>query len=261
MNNIEKNMLEVLLSLKQDYGIVGVKSDFEAEGSRLDETFRLKELLEKAGIDLFVKIGGCEAVGDLYSCKELKAKGIIAPMIETDFAAKKFLQAVKSVYEGNFKNVDLLINTETKTSIYNIDNILRESNKIIRGIVIGRVDLSSSMGLSRGDINSSVILDSCIYLSKKAKEFGLKSAFGGGITFNTIPFIIKLKGVISSFESRKVIFRYDDNERRLKEVIAKAINFELLYLKDKEYRNVLTSIDKGRLNVMYSRLKDIKGSF
>lgn len=260
MNNIEKNMLEVLMSLKQDYGIIGVKSDFEAEGSRLDETFRLKELLEKAGIDLFVKIGGCEAVGDLYSCKELETKGIIAPMIETDFAAKKFLKAVKIVYEENFKNVDLLINTETKTSIYNIDDILKEVNNFIKGIVIGRVDLSSSMGLSRDDINSNVILDSCIYLSKKAKEIGLKSAFGGGITFNTIPFIKKLKGLISSFESRKVIFRYDDNEKRLKEVIAKAINFELLYLENKENHNILTAIDKERLNIMYGRLKAIEGS-
>lgn len=257
MNNIEIEMLDLLKSLKQDYGIMGVKSDFEAEGSSFDETFKLKEMLDKVSIDLYVKIGGCEAVNDLYYTKELGVKGIIAPMIESEFSARKFLNAAKNTYENNLKDVDLFINTESKTSILNIDDILDTVLKKVKGIVIGRVDLSSSMNLSRNQINGKDILDACIFLSKKALDKGLESCFGGGITFEAIPFILNMKGLVSKFESRKVIFKYDDNEKRLKEVIAKALKFEFLYLKNKEYYNTLTSIDKNRIVMAFNRIKNL----
>ena len=257
MNNLEKKMFDLLLSLKQDYGIFGIKSDFEAEGSRFDETYRLKELLNKSDIDLYVKIGGCEAVSDLYFCKEIGAKGIIAPMIDTSFAAQKFMNAAQSVYRDKVNDVDWIINTETKTSISNIDDILEKSKNFIKGLIVGRVDLSFSIGLDRSSIDSKVILDSCIYLSQKARENGLDSGFGGGITFNTIPFILKMFGLASKFESRKVIFRCEADENRLKKVIPKAMQFEMFYLKNKSNYNILTPIDEYRIKVMEERLKNI----
>lgn len=260
MNIVEKDMLEILKSLRQDYGILGIKADFEAEGSRLEETFRLKELLEKAKLDLFVKIGGCEAIGDLYSCKELNVKGVIAPMIESEFAVEKFLNAIQMVYCDKASDVDWMINLETKQAVANVDDICNRAHENVKGVVIGRVDLSSSMGLSRCNIDSKAILEPCVYLSQKAKAYGLSAGFGGGITFKTIPFIIKMSGLVSKFESRKVIFRHDTNEVRLKGAISKAAAFELLYLKNKENYGELTTLDKKRFNIMLSRLEEMENS-
>ena len=41
MNLLEKDMLTVLKSLRDDFGVIGIKAEFEAEGTRLDELLRL----------------------------------------------------------------------------------------------------------------------------------------------------------------------------------------------------------------------------
>ena len=49
--------------------------------------------------------------------------GIVAPMIETSFAFKKFIQASSKV-----ENLSLFINIESKTGLLNLKNILSMSN-------------------------------------------------------------------------------------------------------------------------------------
>ena len=71
--------------LKQNYRLAGIKAEFEAEGSSVNDIARLKILTNKIGTKLKVKIGGVEAVNDIYNCISLNVDGIIAPMVETEF--------------------------------------------------------------------------------------------------------------------------------------------------------------------------------
>ena len=66
MNNLEKRMVDVLKDLCENHCVGGIKAEFEAEGTRLEEALRLKEVVTKAGLDLTIKIGGCEALKDMY---------------------------------------------------------------------------------------------------------------------------------------------------------------------------------------------------
>ena len=90
MNILEKKMVAVLQDLKENHNVVGVKAEFEAEGTRLEEAMRLKEVVSKAGIDLTIKIGGCEAIKDMYEARVIGVAKIVAPMIESAYALKKY---------------------------------------------------------------------------------------------------------------------------------------------------------------------------
>ena len=144
MNTTEEKMVEILKILKKDYGVIAVKSEFETEGSRKNELTKLRDIISKAGLKMYIKIGGCEAVRDLDDCKILGADGIMAPMIETPFAASKFRKAFNKVFPSKDDGViDRIINLETITAYENMDNIFRENSDFLDTVVIGRSDFSS----------------------------------------------------------------------------------------------------------------------
>ena len=79
MNKIEREMAEVLTDLRKNHHVVGVKAEFEAEGTRLEEAMRLKEVISAAGLGLTLKIGGCEAIRDMYEARLLGVSKIFFP--------------------------------------------------------------------------------------------------------------------------------------------------------------------------------------
>lgn len=124
MNRTEQRMLDLLKSLKDEHDVIAIKAEFEAEGSRTDELVMLNEIIFRADMKLYIKIGGCEAVRDLDQCKFLGASGIMAPMIESPFAMQKFVGAAKKVYADRWEDVEWIINAETLTCYSNLDAIL-----------------------------------------------------------------------------------------------------------------------------------------
>lgn len=260
MNRTERKMLDILKCLKEEHNIVAIKAEFEAEGSRTDELVMLNEVVFKANLDLYIKIGGCEAVRDLDQCRLLGASGIMAPMIETPFAMKKYVNAAKKVYGDEWQDIEWIINAETVTCHQNLDAILKQGESFLSTVSIGRVDMSSSMGLSRAEINGQKVFDVTKDIAIRSKQYGYKVNFGGGISFDALPFICDLYPLNDRFETRKVVFRASDNQKKLKAGILKAMEFETLYLKNKcEFYNRMSVEDQDRLKMMKERL-EIAGS-
>ncbi|MDD3594275.1 MAG: aldolase/citrate lyase family protein [Candidatus Gastranaerophilales bacterium] len=263
MNNLEKKMVQTLIDLRENHHVIGIKAEFEAEGTRMEEALRLKEVVTRAGLDLTIKIGGCEAIKDMYDARTIGVNAIVAPMIETPYALKKYIQATKFVFpEEEREDVAFLINTETITGYQNIDKMLAiPEAKDLTGIVLGRVDMTGSMGLSREDINSEEIFDIANNLAIKALEHNKNFIIGGGVSAHSLPFFKKLpQNALYKFETRKIIF---DAQKALQDPnsdkgILKAVGFELMWLKNKrEFYKMIFEEDCQRLTMLEARYKKL----
>lgn len=256
MNKLEQQMISALKELKEKYHVRGVKAEFEAEGTRLDEAMRLKDVVSAAGLGLNIKIGGCEAIKDMLDSICLGAERIIAPMVETPYALKKFILAALKIYGDESESVDFLANIETITAYNNFDEMLKLPEiQHLDGIVIGRVDFTGSMGLSRDDINSDTILEKSMTLAKKAKDKGLAVVIGGGVSIDSIPFFKAFPaGHLDRFETRKIIFNCPEAINNPEAAFLKAVEFELMWLKNKKiYYNTIAQEDDARIAMMEAR--------
>lgn len=263
MNSLEKKMVESLIDLKENHHVTGVKAEFEAEGTRLEEALRLKEVVTRAGLDLTIKVGGCEALKDMYDAKVIGVSAIVAPMIETPYAFKKFIQATQLAFsEEERDEISFFINTETKTGYDNIDEILSmPESRELTGIVLGRVDMTGSMNMSREDINSEVIFDMANVLAHKTLKYNKKFVIGGGVSAFSLPFFKRLpKDSLAKFETRKIIF---DASKALSDPTAdkgilKAVGFELMWIKNKRnFYGIIHNEDAQRFVMLEQRYKKL----
>jgi hypothetical protein len=258
MNKLERQMIERLVELREQYHVTGVKAEFEAEGTRMEEAMRLKDVSAQAGVGLNIKIGGCEALKDMFDAISLGVERIIAPMVETPYALQKYLGAAKLAF-GDDHEVELLINIETLTSVKNFEAMLRIPQiERLDGVVVGRVDLSGSMGLGREQINSDEILKLSVQVARQAKAAGKHVVVGGGVSVHSLPFFQSFpQGHLDRFETRKVIFSCPGALSNPEEAFLKAVEFELLWLRNKQaYYGAIHREDDGRLAMMEKRYQD-----
>ena len=257
MNELERKMVQQLQDLRENHHVVGVKAEFEAEGTRMEEAMRLKDVVSSAGLGLTIKIGGGEALRDMYEARVIGVDRVVGPMIESAYALHKFLGAIKLAFPaGERDDVQIAVNIETLTSVENLKAML-ELPEIgeLDGVVLGRVDMTGSMGLSRNEVNSPAILDIARRVFEAAKAKGLECAAGGGVAKEALPFMRELGGLLDRYETRKVIFgcpaALDDNAEA---GILKAVGFELMWLKNK--RDFYCSIyeeDRTRIEMLEAR--------
>ena len=239
--------------------LLAIKSEFEAEGVRRNELSELALKCLMLRIPQAIKIGGCEARTDLYDAIAPHVDFIIAPMIETSYAAIKFCQLVKSCSKHIERVPSLLINIETHTALLNIDSILDVclDYGIISGVVFGRVDFTSSLGLSREDLPSNQVSDACLEAATKTKSACLDFVVGGGISAESLGFLRSVREInLSRFETRKCIFSslLLDDDTNFANTLGQAVAFELLWLKAKKLFYIqISQEDETRIEMLSRR--------
>jgi 4-hydroxy-2-oxoheptanedioate aldolase len=230
-------------------GLVGIKQSFEDEGALLEDIKTIRKLTKLNNLKLSVKIGGCEAKSDIHECRYMEVDGIVAPMVETEFALQKFIESVSHI-----SGIKFYVNIESKTAYENIDKILDSpSAKMLSGIVVGRSDFVKSYGHDKSFVNSDFIFEKTYEIMKKAKSYGLETLMGGNLSPKSVEFISKLKSenLIDYVETRNVIIKVDDVSN-LENSITSAIEFETIWLdyKSKKYKEISDSY--------YSRSQTLK---
>jgi len=185
---------------------------------------------------------------------------IVAPMVESPYALQKFLAAFDMVFpDEERQDVVAAINVETFDALRRFDELLKVRGvERLNGIVLGRVDLCGSLGLSRNDINSDRIAGLAAEVFAKAKQRNLICAIGGGVSADSLPVFRRLpRGHLDYYETRKVIFSCPGalGEEAHKGTL-KAVEFELLWLKNKrDYYGLIFAEDKARIEMLEVRYR------
>lgn len=264
MNKTERKMVEILTRGRENFGIVSVKAEFEAEGTRLEELLRLVDVARASGLPMTVKIGGCEAIRDLLEAKQIGVRYIVAPMVESAYAASKYVAAKNLVYsKDEQKDTDFLFNMETITGYENRESLMAaiSESEGADGVVFGRVDFVGSMGWARDSINKQQTTDFAVETAKLCKKANKQLVMGGGVSIESIDAIRQVHAVrLDRFETRKVVF---DAGKALatdiEEGLVDAVHFELLWLLNKrDYYNGIAQEDEKRIGMLEVRWEELK---
>lgn len=257
MNVLERHMIDQLKELK-DLGCIQIKAEFEAEGTRMEELNRLKDVTSSVGLPIAMKIGGCESVTDAYNCLLIGVRSIVAPMIETPFALHKYEKMIKNVMpKDNAEDIDFFFNMETITAYHNFKDFMATPDlDAIQGVTIGRSDLTGSMGLTKDHVDDDEVYEIARETFRMAREKGLICTMGGKMTANSIPMVEKLAAdnLIDRFETRKVMFEVNAIKNGA-EIFNKALAFELEWLKSKRrYYSGVQAEDASRIADIEKRI-------
>jgi hypothetical protein len=161
------------------YGLVALKGGTEVEDMTYDELLFLKEIA--ISIPVIVKIGGPEARNDIRYCKSIAIDGILAPMIESEYALENFIAAVLDIYKDT---------TVPYTAYHNLSAIYTNPYfSYINQITVGRSDLSQSMKKS---VDDDDVLYATANIVKAAKLSGKVTSVGGQVNPSNAEIVQKI---------------------------------------------------------------------
>lgn len=253
MYSLENKLYDQLCFLRDQFGLKGVKAEFEAEGSSLRDLFRLRRLSDKAGVGLYLKIGGVEAVRDIKDSAEIGVDGLIAPMVESVFGAKKFIDSYSKIYKS--KRIHLSINIETKNGIDAHESIITYLKNKIDNVTVGRSDLSNSYFDSTITPDSDVVFKMIAAVSKCASDNAMTCTVGGSVSRKTVEYLkgcSEVREAIYKLETRKVILPTE--MMLMDEAINQVLRFEELYiLSKKEFSDLFIESEISRLTQLKGR--------
>lgn len=251
------NQLNEVLFRHSKSGLIGLKSEYESEGIRPSELIKLTHLAKINGLKTALKIGGAEARTDLISAFDQLTDYVIAPMVETAYAASKCVSMFSQLKtSAQYFPPSLLVNIETVTALENINSIISAFNGHVDGIVFGRVDFTLSANLPRSDIQSSYVCDSALQVSSICKENDLEFVLGGGVSVDSIDFLKQVSNIrLDRFETRKCILDssvlFSDN---IENLLQDCVLAELLWLKSKSCTYSSNSLeDRLRVEMLEKR--------
>lgn len=259
MNTREFKCVKILTDLIENEGLIGIKTSFEDEGALFNETVRLKEICNQAKTKVTLKIGGPEAIRDLKDASIIGVKGLVAPMVESEFGLKKFILAARAFIPDDVRSsLQLSVNIETVTAVENALKMLDiQEAQDLYGVTVGRVDLVSSLGKSREYVNSTEVYNMAKRVFTKAKEKGLKACLGGAVSVDSLDFLKQLhsESLLDKFETRYAIFDPSITLKNLSRALSKAQLFEYEWLKAKqEYYTTLADQDAKRIQMIQDRI-------
>ncbi len=219
--------------LRTQHGLSSLKAGTEWEDMDYQEIKWLYELGEKQ-LPILVKVAGPEAKVDLRHLKEIGVTGLLGPMIESTYAMEKFIYIAQEHYKNSAKPPMLTINLETIHTHDQLDTLISSpAFDAVELVVIGRLDLSLSMGID--DVDDPEVLKVTQNMVNKVRAAGKSVSIGGFVNPATAKSICDtfdvnyLNTIHTLFDLSKI-----DN---VTDAVWKGIEFEIAFYEYLKMRN------------------------
>ena len=234
--------------------IAALKGEFEAEGLSQGSIAAESIFAARNGLSYLVKIGGCEAKSDVRFLMQIGVRSIVAPMIESPFAMRKYRELVP---QGAFDHLGVTI--ETIDAVRRIEDILdagtmSDGGNRLSEVTVGRTDLTASYGGPGVDSDETIAMVKSV--ARAAQKRGLHTTIGGSVGTATATRLAndpELCGLIACVETRKCVMPVD----RFLEAGAVADAFaveEALLALQLDYHGAIANSASARIGQIRARL-------
>jgi 2-keto-3-deoxy-L-rhamnonate aldolase RhmA len=171
------HLTERLIELKETHSLIGIKAGTEVEAMNFDE-IALMRSISTGVLPMILKIGGPEARNDISFGLAQHIDYILAPMIESVYGLKNFVETMKSLDKTGIAGLG--VNIETVTAFENLPKIFSSSwFRSVDKITVGRSDLSSSLNLS---VDAHRVTEATLFIVSLARKYGKTTSVGGQVT-------------------------------------------------------------------------------
>ena len=139
--------------LRKKHGCLGMKMSTEDMGDSFEWIDIIANRVLSETLPVYVKIGGPNARNDLKQVHRFGLAGTIAPMVESPYALKEYIVALRAVFPRNvLDNMLRGFNAETVLCYKNLGQMLKiPEAKDLNHVSVGRGDLYRSMGKTWDD--------------------------------------------------------------------------------------------------------------
>jgi len=207
-----------------------------------------------------MKVGGCEALRDMYEARVIGVERVVAPMVESSYALHKFLAAAKLAFpDSERSDVRFCVNVETAAGFDCLDAMLGlpEIDEL-DGVVLGRVDMCGSLGLTRDDVNHPGLRNrTSVVQQSEDSRLGMRYRWRVGA--EALSFMRNLEnGLLDRYETRKSCLAAQEPRPNADKGILKAVGFELMWLKNKrDFYGCIFEEDRVRIDMLESRYDEL----
>lgn len=237
-------------TLQKHHGLISLKAGTEWEDMDYQEIQWLYELGDKR-LPILVKVAGPEAMVDLRHLQQIGVTGLLVPMIESAYALEKFVTIVKALYKNSDKLPMLAANLETIHAYEQLDTLINSpAFGDISLVVIGRLDLSLSMGIK--DVDHPDVSKVTQDIVNKVRAAGKAVSIGGFVNPASAG---TLKKQFAATDINTIHLMFDlANTEDIDAAIWKGIEFEIAYYEYLKTRNPQRSeFYQGRIKISQAK--------
>jgi hypothetical protein len=150
-NIVSTKLDQMVDKLYTEHGLVMFKAGSEWEDMDLDEIIYLKQL-GTYDIPVLMKVSGVESKTEMRQLLNAGVEVFLAPMVESEYALKKFVTITKEVCQEYNKKSRTAMMIESIQTYHNLESILNSPYfDELEMVVLGRWDLANSMGTTNVD--------------------------------------------------------------------------------------------------------------